>query len=155
MTRSHMTRRTAVAAALAAAFAPSAAPGQAGGTDGQERPLMRIAIEVDAMRLTASLFDNLSAQDFAAMLPLDLTLEDYASVEKIGYLPRKLRIEGSGPFDSEAIGDIAYYAPWGNLIFFYGPYRYSRGLIRLGRLDSGIAPLLRGGRFNIRIERLT
>ena len=77
-----------------------------------------------------------------------------ASNEKIGYLPRKLATEGSGPFENEAIGDLAYYAPWGNLIIYYGPYRYSKGLIRLGKLDDDCAPLLQDGAFNLRIDQL-
>ena len=32
------------------------------------------------------------------MLPLDLTITDYSTNEKIAYLPRKLTEEGSGPF---------------------------------------------------------
>ena len=52
-------------------------------------------------RLTATLYDNPSARDFASMLPLDLTIEDYANNEKIAYLPRKLTEEGSGPFGNE------------------------------------------------------
>jgi hypothetical protein len=30
-------------------------------------------------------------------------------------LPRKLTEEDGGPFGNEAPGDLAYYAPWGNL----------------------------------------
>lgn len=115
---------------------------------------MKIAIDLDGTRLIATLADNPSARDFATMLPLDLTFEDYASVEKIAYLPRKLTTEGSGPFANEAIGDFAYYAPWGNIIFYYGNYRYANGVIRLGRLDGDIVPLLRDGRFAARITRL-
>ena len=51
-------------------------------------------------------------------------------------------------------GDLCYYAPWGNLAFFYADYRYSSGLIRLGRLDGGIEPLLRSGKFDLHIELL-
>lgn len=120
----------------------------------QENSLMKIAVEMDGQRLTATLFDNPSARDFATLLPLELTLQDYASVEKIAYLPRKLTTEGSGPFGREAIGDIAYYAPWGNIVFFYGSYRYSSGLIRLGRLDGEVAPPVRDDRFTIRIVPL-
>jgi hypothetical protein len=36
------------------------------------------------------------------------------------------------------VGDIAYYAPWGNLAIFYKDFGYSRGLVKLGRLDSSI-----------------
>ena len=48
--------------------------------------------------MTATLCDNPSARDFASMLPLDLTIDDYSNNEKIAYLPRKLNEEGSGPF---------------------------------------------------------
>ena len=75
------------------------------------------------------------------MLPLDLTIDDYSNNEKIAYLPRKLNEEGSGPFANEAPDDLGCYAPWGNLAFFYESYRYSGGLIRLGRIDGDIAPL--------------
>ena len=101
-----------------------------------------------------SLYDNPSARDLASMLPLNLTIDDYSTNEKISYLSRKLIEEGSGPFTNEAPGDLCYYAPWGNLAFFYAGYRYSRGLIRLGRLDNGFAPLLTRGKFQLRIARL-
>ncbi|MFE0752504.1 cyclophilin-like fold protein [Inquilinus sp. NPDC058860] len=51
--------------------------------------------------------------------------------------------------------DLCHYAPWGNLAFFYAGYRYSRGLIRLGRLDGGIEPLLTRGKFPLRVEPLS
>ena len=70
-----------------------------------------------------------------------------------GRLPRKLTQEGSGPFSNEAPGDLRYYAPWGNLAFFYDSYRYSKGLIRLGRLADGFKPLLKRGKFRLRIEK--
>ncbi len=96
---------------------------------------------------TATLHDSPTARDLASMLPLHLVIDDYATNEKIAYLPRKLDETGSGPFDREAPGDLAYYAPWGNLVFYHAGYRYSRGLIRLGRLEGGVAPLLTRGSF--------
>ena len=36
------------------------------------------------------------------------------------------------------VGDIAYYAPWGNLTIFYKRFKYSRGLAKLGTLDSSV-----------------
>jgi hypothetical protein len=114
---------------------------------------MRIRIELDGQTMTATLYDNPSARDFASILPLDLTIDNYSTNEKFAYLPRKLSEKGSGPFGNERPGDLGYYAPWGNLAFFYGSYRYSGGLIRLGRIDDDIAPLLTRGKFAIRIER--
>jgi hypothetical protein len=145
-----LTRRTLLAMAVASAAAPRLAFGQAQ----SEGAIMKIECAFSDHVFTASLYDNPSARDFASMLPLDLTIEDYSNNEKIAYLPRKLTEEGSGPLTSEAPGDLCYYAPWGNLAFFYAGYRFSRGLIRLGRLDNGFAPLLTRGKFPIRITRV-
>ena len=116
---------------------------------------MQIRIAFSGQEFTATLHDNPSARDLASMLPLDLSIDDYASNEKIAYLPRKLTEEGAGPFGNEAPGDLCYYAPWGNLVFFYAGYSWSSGLIRLGRLDGGVEPLLARGEFPLRIEPLT
>ena len=116
--------------------------------------MVKINIIVNGIKLRATLADNPSAGDFASMLPLTLKLEDYGSNEKIGYLPRKLTTKGSGPFSNEAIGDLAYYAPWGNFILYHGRYRYSEGVIRLGKMDDDWAPLLRDGVSEVRIELL-
>ena len=116
---------------------------------------MRIRAAFNDQELTARLYDNPSARDFASMLPLDLAIEDYSTNEKIAYLPKNLTEEGSSPFSNEAPGDLCYYAPWGNLAFFYDTYRYSPRLIRLGRLDSGVEPLLVRGKFPLRIEALS
>jgi hypothetical protein len=152
-----LTRRAVLGAALACAAMPGLALAQTaeGLAAGQEKTIMKIRIAFKGRDFTAALYDNPSARDLASMFPLDLTIDDYSSNEKIAYLPRKLTEEGSGPFTNEAPGDLCYYAPWGNLAFFYAGYRYSSGLIRLGRLDGGIEPLLARGKFPLRIERLS
>lgn len=108
---------------------------------------MHVDFAFNGQAFTATLFDSPSARDLAAMLPLNLMIDDYSTNEKIAYLPRKLSEAGGGPFANEAPGDLAYYAPWGNLVFYYASYRYSPGLIRLGRLEDGVTPLLTRGRF--------
>jgi len=45
--------------------------------------------------------------------------------------------------------------PWGNLAFFHPGYRYSPGLIRLGRVDAGVEPLLTRGTFPLRLSAAT
>jgi hypothetical protein len=141
-------RRAAFGALLAGALVPQRTFGQ------RDEAGMRIRIAFDGTSMTATLHDNPSARDLASMLPLDLTIDDYSTNEKIAYLPRKLTEEGSGPFGDERAGDVAYYAPWGNLAFFYESYRYSGGLIRLGRIDGDISPLVTRGKFVVRIDRL-
>jgi hypothetical protein len=148
-------RRVALAAIVASAFMTQLAFGQTPERSAQSRRTsMKIRIEFNGASMIATLYDNPSARDFASMLPLDLTIDDYSTNEKIAYLPRKLTEEGSGPFDNERPGDLGYYAPWGNLAFFYAGYRYSSGLIRLGRIDGDFAPLLMRGKFDLRIELL-
>lgn len=139
--------------ALGIALMPKSVAGQVSKNHGPQtgKTNMRIRCAFNQLSFTATLFDNPSTRDLASILPLDLTIEDYADNEKIAYLPRKLTGDGSEPFSDEAPGDLCYYAPWGNLVFFYGSYRYSRGLIRLGRLDGGIRPLLTKGKFALRI----
>ena len=152
-----LTRRSVLGAALVCAAMPRLALGQMAEdlNTGQEKTIMKIRIAFDDHDFAATLYDNPSARDLASMLPLDLTIDDYANNEKIAYLPRKLTEEGSGPFTNEAPGDLCYYAPWGNLAFFYAGYRYSTGVIRLGRLDGGVEPLLTRGKFPLRVERLS
>lgn len=61
--------------------------------------------------LTATLYDNPTTRDFISLLPLDLTLEDYAGTEKISYLPKKLSKEEAPLGFDPSVGDITYYAP--------------------------------------------
>jgi hypothetical protein len=103
-------------------------------------------------RFTVTLEDNPTARDLVSLLPVDLTIEDYSTNEKIAGLPRKLSEDGSKPYSNEMPGDLAYYAPWGNLAFFHSIYRYSKGLIRIGRLNDAVRPLHTRGRFGLRID---
>ncbi|MGK6317558.1 cyclophilin-like fold protein [Neorhizobium sp. DT-125] len=113
---------------------------------------MRIEFSFSDQKFTASLYDSPAARELASMLPLDLTIEDYSTNEKIAYLPRKLTASGNEPFGDEAVGDLCYFAPWGNLAFFHADYHYSQGLVRLGRLDDGIKPLLTRGKFPLQAK---
>ena len=99
---------------------------------------MKIRIDIIGASATATLDDTAAANDFASLLPLTLTLEDYNRTEKISDLPKKLSTQGAPAGVEPARGDIAYYAPWGNLAIFYKDFPYSRGLVKLGRIDSGI-----------------
>jgi hypothetical protein len=132
-----------VGATLAASLTPRFAFGQSK----SEEEIVKVEFTFSRHVFQALLFDTPSSFDLVSMLPLNLKIDDYAKNEKIAYLPRKLIEEDSGPFGDEAPGDFCYYAPWGNLAFFYAGYRYSRGLIRLGRLDGGFDLLLTRGEF--------
>ena len=120
---------------------------------GVAQAMMRIRFSFADQSFTATLIDTPPARSLMALLPLEREIEDYSDNEKIVRLPGRLSEEGAGPFGDEAPGDLCYYAPWGNLALFYAGYRYSRGLIRLGRLDGGVEPLMKRGRFPVRIEK--
>lgn len=105
------------------------------------RETMNIRMTMAGQIITASLEESDSARDFFAMLPLTLPLEDYAETEKIAYLPRKLTTQTAPEGIDPQVGDIAYYAPWGNLAIYYKDFGYSSGLIRLGRITSGLDAL--------------
>ena len=83
---------------------------------------------------------------------MELTLTDYAATEKIGELPRKLSAKGAPPGIDPAVGDLAYYSPWGNLAIYYKDFGYSSGLVKLGRIDSGLEALSRPGPLRATIE---
>src|SRR3954471_7540241 len=113
----------------------------------------RIPLTAGDTATTATLLDNDSSRDLLAMLPLDLTLTDYAGTEKVSDLPRRLSTTDAPAGIDPDVGDITYYAPWGNLAIFYRDFGYSRGLVKLGTID-GDMELLAGldGETSARIE---
>jgi len=117
-----------------------------------ETPAMKIRLTVDGRSLSATLLDSPTARDFLSLLPLTLTLEDYAATEKIAYLPRKLSKEGAPAGVDPAVGDITYYAPWGNLALFYRDFGYAKGLIKLGSIDMGAHLFNVAGSVTVTIE---
>ena len=148
-----LSRRSVLAGTFSVTVMTRRSQGQEGGDPASQEPTeMKIQMTFDGMTMTATLYDNPSARDFASMLPLDLSIENYSNNEKIAHLPRKLAEQGSGAFSNEQPGDLCYFAPWGNLALFYAGYRYSSGLIRLGRFNDGFDPLLVRGEFPLRIE---
>jgi hypothetical protein len=152
MSRRLATRRTVIGLALGLVLMPRLALGQSRAN--KERTLMQIRIAFGPESFTATLFDTPSAREFAALLPLDLTIEDFGGNEKIVRLPARLANLTRGPVPDPGPGDLCLYIPWGNLALFHGDYESTRDLVRLGRLDGGIEPLLTRGQFPVRLERL-
>lgn len=115
---------------------------------------MKIRLTFDGKAVEATLLDNATARDFLSLLPMTLTLEDYNATEKIGNPPRKLSTAGAPAGVDPSVGDIAYYAPWGNLAIFYKDFGYSKGLIGLGRIESGVEALKVPGSLKVTIEHV-
>jgi hypothetical protein len=116
---------------------------------------VRVRIITEGTTVFARLEDNATAKDFAALLPMTVTLRDYARTEKIADLPRRLSTDGAPPGFDPSVGDIAYYAPWGNLAIFYRDFGYAGSLVKLGALESGAAAFSRPDAVQATIELVT
>ncbi|MFD1796756.1 cyclophilin-like fold protein [Paracoccus aurantiacus] len=114
---------------------------------------MRIRCTFADQDFTVALQDSATTRDFVSMLPLDLTISDFSTNEKIAHLPRRLDEGGLVDYTDEAPGDLCYFRGWGNLAFFHDSYNYRGDLIRLGRIEGEIDPLLIKGEFPLRIDK--
>ncbi|MFG2358765.1 cyclophilin-like fold protein [Streptomyces sp. NPDC048521] len=125
---------------------------QAATTTPQESTTMDIQLTTDNGTYHATLNDSAAARDFAALLPLTLTLNDYAGTEKISDLPKKLSTAGSPSGTAAKAGDLTLYAPWGNLAIFYKDFPHSEGLVKLGEFTDNIDDFARpNGNFKVTI----
>jgi len=113
---------------------------------------MKIRITIGEKAVTATLTGGEAARDFVSLLPLTLVLEDHARTEKISYLPGKLSTTGAPAGSDPDVGDIAYYAPWGNLAIFYKDFGYSNGLVILGRIDGDVEAFNAPGSIKATVE---
>ena len=103
---------------------------------------MKIQITVGDQRFQATLSDSAAGRDLAAQLPLTIEMIDHGSVEKTGPLPLPLSLDGQPDGADPDVGDVGYYAPGNNLVFYYGDQSYFRGIVVLGRLDGDAAARL-------------
>jgi hypothetical protein len=115
---------------------------------------LQISIKFDGQTVIADLKDNASSRDLVAQLPLTLNFEDYHATEKIAYPPRKLATQDAPEGFDPSVGTVAYYAPWGNLALFYKDFGYSKSLVNLGNIVSGLDALTKAATFNATIERV-
>jgi hypothetical protein len=120
----------------------------------QVEEMTKIRITVEGTEITATLDSNATSRDLISLLPMTLTLGDYNETEKVSDLPKRLSTEGAPEGTDPSVGDITYYAPWGNLALFYRDFGYARGLVHLGRVQSGIEVFKQPGPLTVTIERV-
>ena len=103
--------------------------------------------------LLGRLWNNATARDLIAQLPLTLTFRDFNGVEKIAQLPRKLSMDGVPAGDDPLPRDIGYYAPSGDVVFYYDDVGYFNGIVRIGQFDGSMDAIVSQTRnFTARIE---
>ena len=125
-------------------------------TSGDTPPVgIRVQLSIAGTRLTGQLVDNATARDLAAQLPLTLTMSDLGSVEKVGELPERPVDRRPAVGRDPSVGDLGYYAPWNNVVLYYGDQSYYDGIIQLGTLDGSVDEIARqDGEFTLTIERI-
>ena len=112
-----------------------------------------IRVIIEDTVLTGRLWDNATARDLIAQLPLTLTFRDFNRVEKIAQLPRKLSMDGVPAGDDPFPHDIGYYNPSSNLVFSYDDVGYFTGIVRIGQFDSNMDVIVsQTSTFSARIE---
>ncbi|WUO58048.1 cyclophilin-like fold protein [Streptomyces sp. NBC_00280] len=111
---------------------------------------MAIRVTIDGRPVDATLNDSPAARDFAGLLPLTLDLEDFHQTERIADLPRRLTTSGAPDPAVPRVGDLAYYAPWGNLALYYRDGdSASADLLILGHIDADAGRLGTADRITI------
>ena len=95
-----------------------------------------IHVIIDGQTLDGRIWDDAPGRDLLSRLPLTLTFSDLSGQEKIGHLDPPLSMDGMPDGDDPIPGDIGWYAPWGNVVFYYGDVGYWNGIARIGTFDS-------------------
>lgn len=102
---------------------------------------VKVELVFGADKAVILLDDNTVTRQLLARMPLKLKMQDYASSEKIAYLPKDINLDGAPKGVSPKPGDVAVFAPWGNLCVYYGAGTPSGELVPLGRVESGLDTL--------------
>jgi hypothetical protein len=110
--------------------------GMPGATNTEESG-MRLIVNANGQRIVFALNDSKASMDLQRQLPLTLAVENYGGNEKIFYPPEKLDTANTPPARDVQPGTLAYYAPWGDVVMFYGPASPAAGLYELGHALEG------------------
>jgi hypothetical protein len=113
---------------------------------------MKISVKAKGNTTVFELNNSPASRDLYAQLPLSITVENYSHNEKIFYPPEKLNTTGTPQAGGGQPGTLAYYAPWGDVVMFYGSFSSAPGLYQLGHVISG-SEYIQGMSGTIQIEK--
>ena len=123
------------------------------GTASENKTAMQISVKANGKTTVFELNNSPAARDLYAQLPLSIKVENYSSNEKIFYPPKKLNTTDTPQADAQ-VGTLAYYAPWGDVVMFYGRFGSAAGLYELGHAISG-SEYIPGMSGTIQIQKLS
>lgn len=99
--------------------------------------VLQIRVEgASGQNVVFQLNDSSAAKALYEQLPLSIQVENYSNNEKIFYPPDELDTSDAPPAEGPS-GTLAYYAPWGDVVLFYGECGGASGLYELGEAVSG------------------
>lgn len=98
---------------------------------------MLITVIANGEEIVFELNDSQASKDLYAQLPMKIGVENYSGNEKIFYPAKKLGTGKTPLIKSAKTGSLAYYAPWGNVVMFYGSFGSASGLYELGKAIEG------------------
>ena len=123
------------------------------GTASENKTAMQISVKANGKTTVFELNNSPAARDLYAQLPLSIKVENYSNNEKIFYPPEKLNTSDTPKADAR-VGTLAYYAPWGDVVMFYGRFGSAAGLYELGHAISG-SEYIPGMSGTIQIEKIS
>ncbi len=97
---------------------------------------VRIRITSDAGEIVFALNDSPAAKALEAQLPLSVDTEPYSDNE-IVFQPEKPLDTENGIEGGGTEGYLGYFAPWNNVVMYYGDFEEYPGLYILGKAVSG------------------
>ena len=96
-----------------------------------------IAVIAGGREFAVHLYDNATANDLYAKLPMTLYVENYPGYdEKVIRLEQKLSMQGAPKGDEPGIPEVGYYAPGNWIALYYGHIGYWSGKVPLGTIDA-------------------
>lgn len=100
---------------------------------------MKITVKNGDTAIAFQLNDSPAAKSLVAQLPLSLDVQPFSSNEQTFYPPQALTTSGTPDITSATAGTLAYYAPWRDVVMFYGGFSGGSGgvLFELGKVIEG------------------
>lgn len=102
----------------------------------QENNVHQISVQFGEYEIIYELNDTQTANSLYEQLPLTVESENFSTNEKIFYPPQELNTDEAILAEGGS-GVLAYYAPWGDVVMFYGDFNTNSSLYELGHIVSG------------------
>lgn len=98
--------------------------------------MMNIKVTNQDKQIIFKLNDSDGAKSLYDQLPLEIAVENFSNNEKIFYPPTSLKTSNTPLLESGDVGTLAYFAPWKNVVMYYGPCGSYSGLYVIGQAIS-------------------